>query len=81
MKIKLFALLSALALAIPAQATPVAIVNPNEEMITVPGLEFVGPSRASTVTFCANDVGVDHYRDLQTDSEFEGMQACLDDLT
>ena len=78
---KLFALLTYTVLALPAGATPVAVVNPNEPMVTVPGIEFVGPSRISTVTFCAQEVGVDDYRDLQTDSEFEGMEECLKEMT
>ena len=53
------------------------IVNPNEPMVVVPGLESIGPSRISTVEFCAGEIGIDDYRDLQTDSEFEGMEACL----
>jgi len=78
---KLFALLSTVALATPAAATPRNIVNPGELMVVVPGLEFLGYSRISTVEFCAKQVGVDDYRDLQTDSEFEGMHACLVEMT
>ena len=74
------ALLTA-ALALPASATPRVIVNANEQMIVVPGLEMLGPSRVSTVQFCASEVGVDDYRDLQTDSEFEGVEACLREMT
>jgi hypothetical protein len=53
------------------------IVNPAEPMVVVPGLEFVGPSRLSTVEFCAGEVGVDNAFELITDAEFEGMEACL----
>ena len=56
-------------------------VNPDEAMVTVPGLEFLGASRLSTVQFCANDIGVDNWRDLQTDAEFEGMEVCLKEMT
>ena len=57
------------------------IVNPGEPMVVVPGLEFLGKSRISTVTFCAKDAGVDDYRDLQTDSEFEVMESCMRENT
>jgi hypothetical protein len=80
MKKVLFSLFT-LALATPSLATPRVIVNPNEAMVLVPGIEFVGPSRISTVTFCAKQVGIDDYRDLQTDAEFEGMHACLVEMT
>ena len=78
---KLFLALTALTLALPAAATQLTVVKPNERMVVVPGIEFVGPSRLSTVTFCAKQVGVDDYRDLQTDAEFEGMESCLLDMT
>ena len=65
------------ALFVLALATPRVIVNPNEAMVVVKGLEFLGASRISTVTFCAHEVGVDSYHELATDSEFEGMHACL----
>ena len=78
---KLFAFLSVLTLSGSALATPRLIVNPDEAMVTVPGLEFLGASRLSTVQFCANDVGVDNWRDLQTDAEFEGMEVCLKEMT
>jgi hypothetical protein len=74
---KLLLTVSILALATPALATPGLIVNPGEVMVTVPGLEFLGASRLSTVQFCSNEVGVDNYRELATDSEFEGMESCL----
>ncbi len=78
---KVFSALAILALGLPAAATPRLVVNPSESMVVVPGLEELGPSRLSTVQFCAKEVGVDHYRDLQTDSEFEGMESCLIEMT
>lgn len=77
MKTKLFALLSIVALATPAGATPRNIVNPGELMVVVPGLEFLGYSRISTVEFCAEIEQVRDWTELTTDAEFEGMHACL----
>jgi hypothetical protein len=78
---KLLSALTLLTLATPGLANTREVINPNEAMVLVPGIEFVGPSRISTVNFCAKQVGVDDYRDLQTDSEFEGMEACLIEMT
>jgi hypothetical protein len=78
---KFLSTLFVLALATPSLATPRVIVNPNEAMVVVKGLEFLGASRISTVTFCAHEVGVDSYHELATDSEFEGMEACLVEMT
>ena len=78
---KLLSVLTLLTLATPSVANTREVINPNEAMVLVPGIEFVGPSRISTVTFCAKQVGIDDYRDLQTDSEFEGMHACLVEMT
>ena len=78
---KLLFVLTALAMAMPATATSRLIVNPDEAMVTVPGLEQLGPSRISTVRFCAGQVGIDNWRDLITDSEFEGMEICLREHT
>jgi hypothetical protein len=78
---KLLSVLTLLTLATPSLANAREVINPNEAMVLVPGIEFVGPSRISTVTFCAKQVGIDDYRDLQTDSEFEGMHACLVEMT
>ncbi len=78
---KVFSALFVLALATPSLATPRVIVNPNEPMVVVPGIEFLGQSRISTVEFCAKQVGVDDYRDLQTDAEYEGMESCLIEMT
>lgn len=57
------------------------IVAPSEPMVLVPGLEALGQSRISTVLYCAKDAGVDNYRELMTDSEFERMQSCLEENT
>jgi hypothetical protein len=81
MKTKLFALLTYTVLALPAGATPVAVVNPNERMVTVPGLEQLGPSRISTVQHCAEIEGIANWRELTTDSDFENMQSCLAEHT
>lgn len=53
------------------------IINPDELMVIVPNLEFLGYSRISTVAHCAEIVGVEDYTNLSTDSELEGMEACL----
>jgi len=75
--IKLLASLAALGLTLPASATPVRlVVNPYEPMVTVPGLEALGPSRLSTVEFCSETEGV-NWKDLQTDSDYHQMEACL----
>jgi hypothetical protein len=76
MKNKLFALLSAVTLATPAMATPVAIDN--GLMVYVPN---VGLSRIETVTFCLNEGGVDKYQDLITDSDFVNFERCLIEMT
>jgi len=75
--IKLLASLAALGLTLPASATPVRlVVNPYEPMVTVPGLENLGPSRVSTVEFCSEIEGL-NWKNLQTDSDFDLMEACL----
>lgn len=53
------------------------IIEPNEPMVVVPGLEMVGPSRISTVEFCAEMVGVNDWSDMITDLELDGMYVCL----
>jgi hypothetical protein len=75
---KLFAILSTLALTLPtaALATPRAVDN--GLMTDVPGY---GPSRVETVTFCLNEVGVDTYQNLVTDTEVEAFGACLVEMT
>ncbi len=76
-------LLSALAIAslsiLPASATPTEreIINPQEPMVLVPGLEFLGYSRISTVEFCAEIENINDYSNLITDEELYSMEACL----
>ena len=75
-------LLSALAIAslaiLPASATPKhEIVAPNEIEILVPGLEFLGYSRLSTVEFCEKIENIDDYSNIITDEQLLNMEACL----
>ena len=56
-------------------------VDPEEEMVLVPGLKFLGWSRISTVQHCSYLEGVDNWRNLQTDLELERMEACLKENT
>lgn len=76
---KLLPALSAFALALPlgASAATFEIVNPNEPMVVVPGLEKIGPSRISTVEHCAGIYGVADWQQLITDDELDGMWECL----
>ena len=62
-----------------AIATPIEreIVNPDELMVLVPHLEFLGYSRISTVEFCADIENISDWTNLITDSELLGMEACL----
>ena len=62
-----------LALPVP----PRTVVNPTESTVVVPGLEYLGASRVSTVRHCAQQTGVTNYNKLVTDSEFESMESCL----
>ena len=85
MKSFLFALAS-LAIGSAAMATPIPpspVVNPGELMVVVPGLEFLGYSRISTVEHCAqlNGVKGDDWMELATDAEFEGMELCMREHT
>jgi len=59
---------------------PHPVVAPSEPMVSVPGLEFLGESRISTVRHCAAITHTD-WRNLQTDSDFENMESCLQDFT
>ena len=77
MKNILAALAIAAATVMPAGATPLEIIEPNEPMVVVPNLEMVGPSRISTVEFCAEVVGVNDWSDMMTDLELDGMYVCL----
>ena len=56
-------------------------VNPGEPMVVVPGLEWLGKSRLSTVTFCAKDTGSGNWKQLITDLHFDRMEACLIEMT
>lgn len=60
---------------------PRVTVNPGERMVLVPGLEKLGPSRISTVTYCAKEIGNAKWQELITDLHFDRMEACLIDLT
>ena len=57
------------------------VVNPGERMVLVPGLEKLGPSRISSVEFCAKTTGSGNWQQLITDLHFDRMEACLIDLT
>ncbi len=76
---KILSALTLVALTLPAGATPTVreVVNPNEPMVVVPGLEKIGPSRISTVEFCQEIYGVQDWRQMVTDSELDGMWECL----
>jgi len=79
---KILSALALLALALPAGATPTVreIVNPNEPMVEVPGL-FMGPSRLSTVEFCAEANEIADWENIITDEDFDNMEACLIEMT
>ena len=83
MKTTLFAIatliLGNVALAVPVPPHPV--MYPTEPMVTVPGLEFLGASRVSSVTYCVTQTGANDWRNLITDSELESMHKCMADLT
>jgi hypothetical protein len=79
MKFSLFAIatlaIGNVALAIPVPARP--IVNPTELTVVVPGLEYLGASRVSTVRHCATLTGAKDWRNLITDSDLESMNQCM----
>ena len=78
MKKQLLSLAALTLLAAPALATPErVVVRPAEPMVLVPGLEFLGYSRLSTVEHCETITGVRDYSRLVTDYELESMEACL----
>jgi hypothetical protein len=60
-------------------ATARPIVNPAEQMITLPAFKDLGPSRISTVKACEYDVKP--YKMLITDEDFLSFEACLIDYT
>jgi hypothetical protein len=53
------------------------IVEPNELMVVVPNLEFLGYSRISTVEHCAELENINDWTNLMTDEELFGMEACM----
>lgn len=53
------------------------IINPDEQMVVVPGLEWMGASRISTVEFCEESEGTNPWDQLITDADFDLMEACL----
>ena len=57
------------------------VVNPGEPMVVVPGLEWLGKSRLSTVTFCAKDTDSGNWQQLAGDLAFDRMEACLIEMT
>ena len=81
MKKFIAALAIATATALPAAATPFEVMNPNELMVLVPNLEFLGYSRISTVEFCAEIENITDWTNMITDSEFQGMEFCLREHT
>ena len=74
---KLFALLSTLVLALPASANTREIVAYDELMVEVPGLEFLGYSRISTVEFCSEINQIADWTELTTDEDLLNMEGCL----
>ena len=83
MKFSLFAfatlIMGNVALAIPVPSHPV--VSPSEKMVTIPGLEFLGASRVSSVQFCVSQTGANDWRNIITDGDLQSMESCLRDLT
>lgn len=78
--LKLFPLLTVLALVTPASATPARfeIAVPESLMVNVPNF---GPSRYETVAFCLQQSGVEYYQDLVTDTQNELFEGCMVDMT
>ena len=66
----------------PAEATPKHyVVAPAEPMVLVPGLEFLGYSRISTVEACAEWDNITDWTDLITDEDLLNMEGCLIEMT
>jgi len=83
MKFSLFAI-ATLAIGNVALAIPVpspTVTHPHERMVVVPGLEFLGASRISSVRHCVTSTGVRDWRNLITDGDLQNMESCLRDLT
>ena len=57
------------------------VVNPDEAMIVVPQLHYLGESRVSSVNFCVQQVGVKSVDQVMTDSQLDILEGCLIDLT
>ena len=74
---KLFPLILALGSFFPAPLNSAQIVSPEEPMVVTPGLQYLGPSRISTVEFCADSTGVKDWRNMITDEEFAAMEECF----
>jgi hypothetical protein len=53
------------------------IVKPNEPMVLIPELKFLGLSRISTVEHCAELEYIADWKNMMTDEELWGMEACL----
>ena len=58
-------------------ATARPIVNPAEQMITLPAFTYLGPSRISTIKACESEVKP--YKMLITDDDFLTFGSCLYD--
>jgi hypothetical protein len=80
---KILSAFALVALALPASATPIVreVINPNEAMVVVPNLEYRGPSRISTVTFCAELTQTEDWRNMITDEDLVLMDDCLEEHT
>jgi hypothetical protein len=74
---KFLSAFATVALAMPTVANAFEVINPNEPMVVVPGLEFLGASRISTVEHCASIEGLNDWHQLITDHDFEAMHGCL----
>jgi hypothetical protein len=83
MKFSLFAIATLImgnvALAIPVPSH--TVIHPHERMVVVPGLEFLGASRISSVRYCVTSTGVRDWRNLITDGDLHSMELCLQSLT
>ena len=53
------------------------IINPNEPMVVIPELKFLGASRISTIEHCAELENIADWKNMMTDEELYGMEACL----
>ena len=53
------------------------IVKPNEPMVLIPELKFLGLSRISTIEHCAELEYIADWKNMMTDDELLSMEACL----